>query len=80
MSIPSVVVQPLTLATNMGGKLAERFSTVGVRSETERLDEALVTVTGAQFIYISRLPIRLNQVQARVYLPASMPSGMVKLN
>jgi hypothetical protein len=79
MSTPSLVVQPLMLATNIGGKLAVRFSTVGTRL-SERLEEPLVTVTGAQFIYISRLPIRLNQVQARVYLPASIPSGMVKLN
>lgn len=74
MSMPSVVVQPLMLATNMGGKLVERFSTTSV----SRFEEPLVTVTGAQFMYISRLPIRLNQVQASVYLPVSMPSGMAK--
>jgi hypothetical protein len=64
-------------ATNIGGKLEERCSITG--ASTERLDEPLVTVTGAQFMYISRFPMRLNQVQARVYLPVVIPSGMVKL-
>jgi hypothetical protein len=69
MSTPSVVVQPLILATNRSGKLVrferevDRFSSVASRL----LDVPPVTVTGAQFMYISRLPIRLNQVQARVY-------------
>ena len=75
ISTLSGVVQPLTFATNMGGKLAARFSS----SAGERLEEPPETVMGAQFMYISRLPMRLNQVQARVYLPAEMPSGMVKL-
>lgn len=65
----------MTFATNMGGKLAARLSS----SSGERLDEPPETVMGAQFMYISRFPMRLNQVQARVYLPAEMPSGMVKL-
>jgi hypothetical protein len=86
ISTPSLVVQPLTLATNMGGKLEERLSKIWVlleynslSSSTERLEELPETVMGAQFMYISRFPIRLNQVQARVYFPAAMPSGILKL-
>ena len=78
MSIPSLVVQPLMLATNIGGKLEERCSMTGATSE-RLVEEPPVIVTGAQFMYISRLPMRLNQVQARVYFPVVIPSGMVKL-
>lgn len=71
----ALVVHPLMLATNMGGKLEERSPI----SSVERLEEPPVTVIGAQFMYISRLPMRLNHVQARVYLPGEMPCGMLKL-
>ena len=53
-----------------------------MRSSTStslRLDEAPVIVTGAQFMYISRFPILLNQVQARVAVPVGSEDGMVKL-
>lgn len=36
-------------------------------------------VTGAQFMYISRFPTLLNQVQASVALPDGRSVGMVKL-
>lgn len=36
-----------------------------------------LTFIDAQFMYISRLPILLNQVQANVYDPGVIPSGMV---
>ena len=79
----SVEMQPLPmLARNIGGNVvrlvkpgleggASRPRTVGI----SRLLEPPVTVTGAQFMYISRLPTLLNQVQARVYWPGEMPSG-----
>lgn len=65
------VVQSVTgtLATNMSGKEAAR----DVRSLGF---EPPVTVTGAQFMYISRLPTLLNHVHASVYCPGLMPSGM----
>lgn len=78
ISTSSLVVQPLIFATNMGGKEEDRLSN-WVSTSAERLEEPPVTVIGAQFMYISRFPIRLNQVQARVYLPGEIPSGMVKL-
>lgn len=60
------------LAVNMSGKAS--------KAEVSRLVEELpVMVTGAQFMYISRLPILLNHVQAMVALPAGTESGMVKL-
>lgn len=36
--------------------------------------------TRAQFMYISLLPILLNQVHAKVYVPGAIPLGMVKGN
>ena len=36
-----------------------------------------LTLIDAQFMYISRLPILLNQVQAKVYDPGVIPWGMV---
>lgn len=63
----SGVVQPLMLATNMDGKLSRLeidFSVFSV--ETSRFWAPASTLIGAQFMYISRLPIRLNQVHARV--------------
>ena len=82
-----------TLATNMGGKAARLLSekpgawegasmprgAMGSASASRFL-EAPVTVTGAQFMYISLLPILLNQVHARVYSPGAMPSGMENSN
>jgi hypothetical protein len=68
MSMLSSVVQPLTLATNMGGRLARLdggvsgFSGVG----SLRFFVPAVTLTGPQFMYISRFPILLNQVHAIV--------------
>ena len=44
-----------------------------------RLDEAAVIVTGAQFMYISRFPTLLNQVQARTAVPVGREEGTVKL-
>ena len=77
MSYPSVVMQPLMLATNIWGKLS-RLVKPGVSASASRFLDPPSTVMGAQFMYISRLPIRLNQVQARVYFPGEMPSGMAK--
>ena len=54
------------LATNMSGKLLK----------TDMSLAPPVTVMGAQFMYISRLPILLNQVHARLYSPLAMPLGM----
>ena len=50
-----------------------------LRFSTARFCLLPVTVTGAQFMYISRLPMRLNQVQAMVYSPGETPSGTVKV-
>lgn len=70
---PSAVVQPLPmLATNMSGKEGARFEISGSRATladsadvSSRFFDPATTVMGAQFMYISRLPIRLNQVHAR---------------
>jgi len=60
------------LAVNMSGKASN--------AEVSRLAVELpVMVTGAQFMYISRLPTLLNHVHAMVALPAGTESGMVKL-
>ena len=48
-------------------------------SSSLRFDEEPVIVTGAQFMYISRFPILLNQVQARVAVPVGRVVGIVKL-
>ena len=78
-----------TFATNMSGKVARLEKPGGDRRRrplgpgagyASRLLVPPVTVTGAQFMYISRLPILLNQVHARVYWPFAMPSGMEKSN
>ena len=72
---PSAVVQPLPmLAVNISGKEACRLV---MSALADRFLEPAATVMGAQFIYISRLPIRLNHVHARTYSPGLMPSGMV---
>lgn len=47
-------------------------------SSSLRLDEDAVRVIGAQFMYISRLPILLNQVQASVAVPVGRVVGIVK--
>jgi len=47
-------------------------------SSALRLEELVVRVIGAQFIYISRLPILLNQVQAKVAVPVGRLVGTVK--
>ena len=71
----STVLQPLPIfATNMAGREASRlpkiesfmasYSVVLVSRLT--FEPPPVTVIGAQFMYISRLPILLNQVHARV--------------
>lgn len=70
---PSAVVQPFPmLATNMSGKEDARFEISGSCATlaespdaSSRFFDPATTVMGAQFIYISRLPIRLNQVHAR---------------
>ena len=63
-SPPSCVVQSVAgmLATNMSGNEVSR----SVISCSSLFFEPPVTVTGAQFMYISRLPILLNHVHARV--------------
>lgn len=67
----STVLQPLpALATNMSGR-AEKA--------TSGEPEPAVMVTLAQFMYISRLPIWLNQVQAKTALPAGVSAGTVNL-
>ena len=88
-SVESTVAQPAEaepmFALNRSGKLARRLNQPREsrrdclpREERERLEpeEPPVTVTGAQFMYISRLPILLNQVHASVYSPGEMPEGM----
>ena len=68
MSVLSGVWQstPLTLATMMSGLLARV------------LEPLPVMVTGAQFMYISRLPVLLNQVHAKMASPAFVSAGTVK--
>lgn len=82
-SAPSEVAQPLPiLATNMSGKLARFRSERATAFLCSTARFVLVppeTVTGAQFMYISRLPMRLNHVHAIVYSPGETPSGMVKV-
>ena len=87
-SVESAVLQPLPiLATNIAGNDEARFEKPGADlalgisgSKTSRLLAPLVTVTGAQFMYISRFPIRLNQVHASVYWPGVIPSGTENSN
>lgn len=74
-SLPSGVVQSVAgmLALNMSGKdvsrlkmSSEAYASVALKeSSRSRRLEPPVTVIGAQFMYISRFPIRLNHVQAR---------------
>lgn len=61
----STVVHPFPiLATNMSGNELARFVSPGVSMSAPLLPLPPVTVTGAQFMYISRLPTLLNHVQA----------------
>jgi hypothetical protein len=69
---PSTVLQyPAMLATKMPGN----------EPMYESLLDPPVISRGAQFMYISRLPILLNQVQANMYLPLliSLDTGMSNL-
>ena len=79
---PSAVLHPLPMfATNMSGKSA-RFNKdreSAFRCSIPRFLEPGVTVSGAQFMYISLFPILLNQVQANTYCPGVIPSGTVKV-
>ena len=85
-SAESTVVQSVAgmFALNMAGKDAESRSDssgmakVSLRSASRFWDPPL-TLTDAQFMYISRLPILLNQVQASVYDPGEIPCGMEKV-
>ena len=85
-SAESTVVQSVggMFALNMFGKDAESRSDssgmakVSLRLASRFLDPPL-TLTEAQFMYISRLPILLNQVQAKVYGPGAIPCGMEKV-
>lgn len=82
-SAESTVVQSVAgmFALNMAGKDAESRSdssgiaNVSLRGASRFWDPPL-TLTDAQFMYISRLPILLNQVQAKVYDPGVIPWGM----
>lgn len=65
------------LAVNMSGRALKAAWSRAMRSL--RLLEPPVSVTGAQFMYISRFPTLLNQVQARVALPVGRVVGIVKL-
>ena len=85
-SAESTVVQSVAgmLALNMAGKDVESRSVssgmakVSLRVASRFLDPPL-TLTDAQFMYISLFPILLNQVQAKVYGPGVIPSGMEKV-
>lgn len=70
----SLFMQPFTLARNIGGNAGD---CLGMWSD-EFDGESLATVMGAQFMYISRLPTQLNHVQAKVYFPGAIPSGIAK--
>jgi hypothetical protein len=88
-SVESWVPQPFPMfATNILGralKEAVSRSTIWVMlrsissSYSLRFDEPAVRVTGAQFIYISRLPTLLNHDQARVADPVGIFVGIVNV-
>ena len=74
-SLDETVVQSVAgmLATNMAGKegaarpaRSGMAKSVSLRARSRCLLEPPVTLMEAQFMYISRLPTLLNQVQARV--------------
>ncbi len=81
-SVPSIVVQPFPmLATKSDGReekeVPARFPARSARSARLPLDA--VMVTDAQSMYISRLPISLNQVQANIAAPGGASDGTLKL-
>jgi hypothetical protein len=86
-SVLSTVLQPgPILATNISGRALKaamsrsaNWVAFRVSRSLSRLDEPPVRVTGAQFMYISRLPILLNQVHASVASPVGRLVGIVKL-
>lgn len=83
-SAESTVVQSVVgmFALNIAGKDAAARSEssekprVSLRVVSLFFDPPL-TFIDAQFMYISRLPILLNQVQANVYDPGVIPSGIL---
>jgi hypothetical protein len=81
----SIVVHPpgpLTLAMKIGGRELNAVSareTIISRAWERLLEEPPSMVTCAQFIYISRLPILLNHVQASKAWPEGASEGTVKL-
>ena len=88
-SFVSTVAQPLpTLATNISGRALKAFwslsmSRVSLRamssSSSLRFAVPAVIPMAAQFMYISRLPTLLNQVQARIAFPVGILDGMGKV-
>lgn len=76
-SFESAVVHPLPMfAVNMFGRALK--AAVSRLISIARLVVAEEKETGAQFMYISRLPILLNHVQASVALPVGKLVGIVK--
>lgn len=77
---------PKMLAWNMSGRalkaaVSRSMSWVTLRasrSSSSRLVDPAVMVMGAQFMYISRFPILLNQVQAKVASPVGSDEGISK--
>ena len=83
-SAESTVAQSLVgmLALNISGKAGvARSESSGMPRVSSRVAALFfdppLTFTDAQFMYISRFPILLNQVQANVYDPGVIPSGIV---
>lgn len=81
-SVLSIVVQPFPrLATNSDGREEKEVPALlparSARSARLPLEPAMVT--DAQFIYISRLPTSLNQVQANMAAPWGASDGTWKL-
>lgn len=88
-SVSDMVPHPLPIfAVNISGRALKAVwsrstSWVTLRAMTSsssalRLAEPDVMVTGAQFMYISRLPTLLNQVHAKVAVPVGRLVGTVK--
>lgn len=81
----SIVVHPpgpSTLAMKIGGRELKAVSareTIISRAWERLLEEPPSMVTCAQFMYISRLPILLNQVHASKACPEGASEGIVKL-
>jgi hypothetical protein len=73
---------PSTLAMKIGGRELYAVSareTIISRAWERLLVEPPAMVTWAQFMYISRLPILLNQVQASKASPEGASEGIVKV-